>query len=122
MRIGYHYRSPACRLLLALVALVYTGALSGGVVVHMQGEAAAVAAWAPPGTNGQPGQPAPFGSDAPDDLDCLLCQVLGSPGLPVSESPSERPALVPAPRAPDAERPGPTAHPTSLRARAPPPS
>lgn len=31
------------------------------------------------------GDPVPPGHDVPDDLDCLLCQVLGSPGHPGAE-------------------------------------
>jgi hypothetical protein len=34
------------------------------------------------------GEPLPWNGDVPDDLDCLLCQVLGSPGHPAPEAPA----------------------------------
>jgi hypothetical protein len=86
--------------MLAFVALVYAGALSGGLVFHMAEEAAEVHAAVALGIEVGPGESNPLGHEVPDDLECLLCQVLASPSHLGPEAPTLAAEVLPATSSP----------------------
>jgi hypothetical protein len=120
MRIRSHYRTPARRLLPALLTLVYAGVLTGGLFAHMVDEGEEVRNLAAVTADRAPGEPIPAQDPLPDDLDCMLCQVMGSPPQAGPEAPS-----VPLPTSFEAagftdDEPARAAHPATRQARAPP--
>jgi len=105
---------------LAFIALVYAGALSGGLVFHMVEEGAELRAAMAVGSETNPGEPTPLGHEVPDDLDCLLCQVLATPAHIGPEAPTLTADVLPAIPSPVSAHSTQDAAALTRNARAPP--